>query len=107
MLLDQWKLWIKDQVFCICLLPTTFCFISLQSVNYHLKCKIFLSGNNPVSQHEALKKYYLTTNKKAVFIGECYSQDDETLVRHQISSKLWKIQDKNYVCMSSISMVET
>lgn len=45
---------------------------------------IFLSGNSSVSQHQAFEKYYLTINKKAVFIGELFPHDDETLVNHKV-----------------------
>ena len=45
---------------------------------------IFLSGNSSVSQHQAFEKYYLTINKKAVFIGDLFPHDDETLVNHKV-----------------------
>ena len=48
---------------------------------------IFLSGNSPISQHEAFEKYYLTINKKAVFIGERYPHDDKILVHHKVIGK--------------------
>ena len=51
---------------------------------------IFLSGDSPISHHEAYDKYYLTINKKAVFIGELYPHDDETFLQ-ALENLRWKL----------------
>ena len=91
-------LFIRSSFMCPSLIRIILLIITFNETNNcHLKCVILLSGNSLISQHEAFKKYYLTINKKAVFIGKCYPHDDETLVHHKVSSTLWKIQDK--VCI--------